>query len=169
MILKIASAAFLGILTGCATIMGGGAAETLMVRSAPDQANVVITDESGVKVFEGKTPTSLPLEKKKSYFSGKKYSVNIKKEDHVEQTIIVDTRLNGWYIGGNLVFGGLIGYLIVDPLTGAIWTLDTDEINVTLATSAKISHNNKSTDGNITVLFYDQVPLHLREKMQPIN
>ncbi len=59
-ILKIASAAFLGMLTGCATIMGQSAAETLNVRSVPDQANVVITDEAGVNVFEGKTPTSLP-------------------------------------------------------------------------------------------------------------
>ena len=25
---------------------------------------------------------------------------------------------------GNLVFGGLIGYIIVDPLTGAMWKLD---------------------------------------------
>lgn len=30
--------------------------------------------------------------------------------------------MNGWYIG-NLLFGGIIGLLIVDPATGAMWTL----------------------------------------------
>jgi len=168
-ILKIASAAFLGMLTGCATIMGQSAAETLNVRSAPDQANIVITDESGIKVFEGKTPTSLPLEKKRGFFRGKKYSVNIKKEGHAEQTVIVDTKVNGWYIGGNLVFGGLLGYLIIDPATGAMWTLDTNEINLTLAASAHNSHNGTPIDGGITLMFVDQVPDHLRGKMQLIN
>ena len=168
-ILKIASAVFLGMLTGCATIMGQSASETLNVRSAPDQANVVITDESGIKVFEGKTPTSLPLEKKKGFFRGKKYSVSIKKDGHVEQTVIVDTKVNGWYIGGNLVFGGLLGYLIIDPATGAMWTLDTNEINLTLAASAHHSHNGNPINGSITFMFLDQVPDHLRGKMQLIN
>lgn len=149
--------------------MGQSAAETLNVRSVPDQANVVITDEAGVNVFEGKTPTSLPLEKKKRFFSGKKYSVSIKKEGHVEQTVIVDTKVNGWYIGGNLVFGGLLGYLIIDPATGAMWTLDKKEINVALAASAKTSHNNKSTDSSIRVMTLEQLPVHLREKMRLIN
>ena len=89
--------------------LGQSAAETLNVRSMPDQASVIITDESGTKVFEGKTPTALPLEKKKGYFSGKKYSVNIKKDGYEERTVAVNTRANGWYIAGNLVFGGLIG------------------------------------------------------------
>jgi hypothetical protein len=46
--------------------------------------------------------------------------------------VTVDTRLNGWYIGGNLVFGGLVGWLIVDPLTGAMWTIDNNDINITM-------------------------------------
>lgn len=167
--MSIVSVATLGILSGCATIMGQSAAETLNVRSIPDQANVEIFDESGIKVFEGKTPTSLPLEKKRAYFRGKKYSVVIKKEGHIEQTITVDTRLNGWYIGGNLVFGGLLGYLIIDPLTGAMYTLETSAIQVTLASSPDLSHQNKSTNENITVMLYEQVPVHLREKMQRIN
>lgn len=65
------------VLIGCATIMGKSAPETLNIRSTPEQARVVIADESGTKIFEGKTPTSLPLEKKKGYFSGKKYTVKI--------------------------------------------------------------------------------------------
>ena len=51
------------VLISCATIMGKSAPGTLNIRSTPDQASVVIADESGTKIFEGKTPTSLPLEK----------------------------------------------------------------------------------------------------------
>jgi uncharacterized protein YceK len=49
------------IISGCATIMGQSAPEALNVRSAPDQANIVITDESGIKIFEGKTDLPLSL------------------------------------------------------------------------------------------------------------
>lgn len=154
------------VLTGCATIMGKSAAETLNVRSAPDQANVVITDESGTKLFEGKTPTSLPLEKKKGYFSGKKYTVNIKKEGYAEHAITVDTKVNGWYIGGNIIFGGLLGWLIIDPATGAMWTLDTNEINVTLDAQKEgaIIKDNKAG-----IVLLEDVPLSLRNKMVRVS
>lgn len=165
-VLMIVTASSLGIITGCATIMGQSAAETLNVRSIPDQANVVITDESGVKVFEGKTPTSLPLEKKKRFFSGKKYSISIKKEGHVEQTVIVDTKVNAWYIGGNLVFGGLLGYLIIDPATGAMWTLDKKEINVAL-NAQKQGAVIDSKKGHIVLL--EDVPLSIRDKMVQVS
>ncbi len=37
-------------------------------------------------------------------------------------TTRLEATLDGWYIG-NIIFGGLIGFLIVDPLTGAMWKL----------------------------------------------
>jgi hypothetical protein len=148
-------------LISCASIIGKSGPETLNVRSTPDQATVVITDESGTKIFEGKTPTSLPLEKKKGYFSGKKYTVTITKEGYTKQTISVNTTVNGWYLGGNFIFGGFIGWLVVDPLTGAMWSLDTKEINVTLtSTQSGIIEPNKA----VIVLLQD-VPLSLRDKM----
>ncbi len=122
-------------------------------------------DESGSQIFKGTTPTVLSLEKKKGYFSGKKYTVTIAKEGYTKQTIPVNTTVNGWYIGGNLIFGGLIGWLIVDPATGAMWSLDTKEINVTLT-----SGQSGTIDPNkaIIVLLQD-VPFSLRDKMVKIS
>ncbi len=120
------------IILSCASIIGKGGPQTLNIRSAPDQCEVSILDEKGTKVFAGQTPTTVALEKKKGYFSGKKYTVKIAKAGCIDKTVTVDTNVNGWYVGGNLIFGGLIGYLIVDPLTGAMWSLDTNEINVTM-------------------------------------
>ena len=154
------------VLAGCATIMGNSAHETLNVRSAPDQATVVILDESGTKIFEGKTPTSLPLEKKKGYFSGKKYSVNIRKEGFAEQNVTVDTKVNGWYVAGNLVFGGVIGWLIVDPATGAMWKLDTNEIDVTL----RGPRQGRTVEPNTArIVLLEDVPPSLRSKMVRVS
>lgn len=146
------------IFSGCATIMGS-TQETLNVRSTPGQAKVVVIDESGAKIFEGRTPTSFPLQKKKGYFSGKTYDVKVSKEGYGEEkTITVDTKLSGWY-AGNILFGGLIGLLVLDPATGAMWTLSTQEIDVDFGNSLKQSMLNHD------VLFLHDIPLALRDKL----
>ena len=40
--------------------------------------------------------------------------------DHLVQ---IQGKLDGWYFG-NLLFGGLIGMVIVDPITGAMYRLE---------------------------------------------
>jgi len=152
-------------LVSCASIMGKGGPETLALRSAPDQATIVITDEGGAKVFEGKTPTTVSLEKKKGYFSGKKYTVKISKLGFADQSVTVDTKANGWYIGGNILFGGLIGWLIVDPATGAMWTLDTNELNVSLEPSQKTS----LMESQMNVVLLEDVPISLRSQMVKVS
>lgn len=151
---------------GCATIIGKGGTETLNINSAPEQADVVIIDEAGNKIFETKTPTSLPLEKKRGYFKGKKYTVKISKAGYAEQIVTVNTRVGGWYIGGNLIFGGLIGWLIVDPLTGAMWTLDTRVINATLEASKQGAMIDPNKAG---IVLLQDVPLSLRDKMVKVT
>lgn len=148
------------LVAGCATIMGKSGPENLSIRSTPEHATVEIFDEQNNKIFEGETPTTVSLEKKKGYFSGKKYTVKIRKSGYAEQTVTVDTKVNGWYIGGNLILGGLIGWLIVDPATEAMWTLDTNEINVTLQ---KAQQGQNSFE--LKVVLLDEVPPHLLNKM----
>ncbi|NCO68699.1 MAG: hypothetical protein COY75_06945 [Nitrospirae bacterium CG_4_10_14_0_8_um_filter_41_23] len=161
-----ASLIIFALAVGYASIIGKSGPETLNIRSAPEQASIVIIDEGASKIFEGKTPTTVSLEKKKGYFRGKKYTVKISKPGYAEQTITVDTRLNGWYLGGNLIFGGLIGWLIVDPVTGAMWTLDTNELNVTL----EASKQSKGTDSyQFGIVLLDDVPQSLRNKMVKVS
>jgi hypothetical protein len=40
-------------------------------------------------------------------------------------TLGLEPTIDGWYFG-NILFGGLIGMLIVDPLTGAMYCLPTE-------------------------------------------
>jgi len=44
-----------------------------------------------------------------------------------KRTIDLECSVNGWYFG-NLFIGGLIGMLIVDPATGAMYRLDRKEV-----------------------------------------
>ncbi|MCX7817111.1 MAG: hypothetical protein N2317_06345 [Syntrophales bacterium] len=149
------------LLVGCATIMGKGVPELLILSSNPSRASVLIKDEQGRTVFEGLTPTSVSLPKKKGYFRGKTYTVTISKEGFADCVIKVDTTPSGWYIAGNLVFGGLIGWLIVDPLTGAMWTLDTEAINADLTESKKTSQ--------LGIALLQDVPEGYRGRLVPLR
>ena len=54
-------------------------------------------------------------------------SFTAEKEGYESQTQVLHTTLNGWYLG-NIIFGGLIGLLLVDPATGAMWSFDTNTL-----------------------------------------
>lgn len=156
----------LSILTGCATIMGKGGPQTVSLNSQPDQAEIVIMDESGNKVFQGKTPTTVSLEKKRGFFAGKRYNVKFSKAGYQDQNVTLDTQPGGWYIGGNLLFGGVIGWLVVDPMTGAMWTLSSDKVNASLTEAdKKVSAN----EADMKVVMLDQVPQTLRDKMVKVS
>jgi len=146
---------------GCASIVSKSN-WPIYVRSTPEQADVTITDvKEGKKIFQGKTPTTVTLSSKQGYFSGKYYTVDITKEGFETRTVQITSPLNGWYIG-NIIFGGLIGILIVDPLTGAMWTLSPKEIDVTL--SKKMAEVPTDQRG-FSVVDIKDVPNHLRDKM----
>ncbi|MBX3640468.1 MAG: hypothetical protein KF888_08135 [Nitrosomonas sp.] len=70
---------------------------------------------------------------------------------------------------GNLVSGGLIGYLIVDPLSGNMYNLSPENIDATLTTSNAALHNNTATDGGIAIMLIEDVPTHLHGKLQLIH
>lgn len=139
------------------------------IASTPSEAEILIVDEAGVQVFAGKTPTSVTLNKSNGhYWGGKSYTVTIRKEGYKDQTIPVTSSANGWYIAGNLVFGGLIGWFIVDPLNGGMYTLSPEQVTSTLE-SKPTAHNNVARDGSIAVMLIEDVPAELRAKMVRVN
>lgn len=157
------------LMSGCATIMGSDT-HSMPITSTPSDALIRISDEKGMAVFEGKTPTTVTLKKSDgSYFGKKTYTVTISKQGFETQTVPVTGSANGWYIGGNIVFGGLIGWLIVDPLNGKMYNLSPETITSSLPDAAKKSHNNTSTDGGITVMLMQDVPVALLGKMKALN
>lgn len=131
----IALCVLLGVfgLSGCATIVGDST-QTVQVNSNPQGAKFEIKDEKGMVITSGTTPQSVVLDKSDgSYFGGKDYQITFSKEGYTPNTLPIKHSANGWYIGGNLLFGGLIGYLLVDPFNGGMYSLKPKEPNVTLA------------------------------------
>jgi hypothetical protein len=107
------------LLAGCATIFNGQT-QTVNVRSAPEGADVTITDSEGANVHAGVTPFTVTLKRGAGYFRSQSYTLTMKKEGFPTREVTISGTMSGWYIG-NLLFGGLIGMLAVDPVTGAMY------------------------------------------------
>jgi hypothetical protein len=108
-------------LSGCASIVDGRTPE-ISINSSPEGAQVTIYDKHGKEITSGKTPMIASLKRSNGYFAGARYRVLFELEGYQKSEAAITPSVNGWYIG-NIFLGGLIGMLIVDPATGAMWTL----------------------------------------------
>lgn len=119
------------LLSGCATIMSHGP-QTLHILSQPDGATCEITDTTEVKsIANATTPYTVSLERGAGYFLKKYYDVTLSKEGFMTEKVTLTPDLNFWYVC-NLFLGGALGALIVDPLTGSMWTFYNKDISVKL-------------------------------------
>jgi hypothetical protein len=107
--------------SGCASIVSKSN-WPVNLNSTPSGASVTIKDKKGIEVAKVVTPSTVYLKSGAGYFKPAYYTFLFEKEGYTSSTVDAKATFNGWYVG-NLVFGGLIGILIVDPLTGAMWTM----------------------------------------------
>lgn len=152
--------AILVFLSGCASIISKSM-YPVTINSHPDEANILVKDERGLQMYKGQTPATLTLAAGEAYFHAKSYTVTFSKPDYEKQTAVIKAGLDGWYIG-NIVFGGLIGVLIVDPLTGAMFSLP-KEFTVTLAKKQDLSLNKD--ERALKIVTIDQIPDNLKSKL----
>lgn len=157
----VAASAFL--LAGCASIFAG-TSQKFDIKSDPHSANIEIRDENDEVVFTGTTPDTVKLKKKQAYFVAKEYEVTIEKSGFKPVVITLRPSAGGWYIVGNAFIGGLIGWVIVDPLTGAMWTYRPKEIDKAL--EHQVSELDEDT---ISVVLLEDVPAERRDEMVRIN
>lgn len=99
----------------------------LAVDSKPEGVHVSITNKSRKEVFSGKTPLVTKLKSGGGFFGKESYTVAMTYNGGETRKVNVECKINGWYFG-NLLFGGLIGMLIVDPATGAMYRLESKDI-----------------------------------------
>lgn len=118
---------------GCASIVSGGP-QAIPINSTPSGAGLQVMDmKTGNVIHEASTPFTVTLPRGAGYFKKAIYKVTVVKEGYEPKEVMIEGRANGWYIAGNLIFGGLIGWLIVDPATGAMWTLQPKDVQTELA------------------------------------
>lgn len=122
--LSVATVALL--ISGCASIVGDSKPK-VGIYSQPTGAKYDVVSSTGRVVVSGVTPGNVILETSRGYFKRESYSVIFHKQGRADTTVPLKSSISGWY-WGNIAFGGIIGMLIVDPLTGAMYTLPEDVV-----------------------------------------
>lgn len=112
--------------SGCATIVSK-TNWPLAIDSKPEGAQVSIINKKGKEVYSGRTPAVTTLRSGSGFFGKESYTVTLTHKGVEKRTINVECKVNGWYFG-NFLLGGLIGLLIVDPATGAMYRLEKKDI-----------------------------------------
>ena len=160
----IAAAAGAVAATGCATIVAKSS-QSITVTSVPPGAAVSISNRAGAAIHSGNTPLTVTLKKGAGYFKPERYVVRVSKEGFQSHELRVDGAVNGWYFG-NIVFGGLIGMLAVDPATGAMYTLRPDAIEATLD-AAKVTR--EPGERSLTVVLVADLSPQTRNQLVKIS
>ena len=137
----------------------------ITINSRPSDAKITITDKKGVTVFSGLTPAMLKLDAGAGFFSKARYQVTFEKDGYVSRTVPVNFKLDGWNFG-NILFGGLIGLLIVDPATGAMYKIDTEFLDETLE---KENGGVSAKANELRILDINDIPAEWKEKLVAIN
>lgn len=120
-------------LSGCASIVSGGTYSVSVKSSVPGVRFTVRDSSTGERKFSGRTPTTVELESSSAFFESAQYIIESKDERFPKISRELGAQLNPWYFGNFLLPGGIVGFLIVDPLSGAMWKLP-EEVYLTTGT-----------------------------------
>lgn len=147
------------------------------ISSNPEGADVTIIDKKGNTIFRGTTPAIARLASSGGYMSGARYDVVLSYPGYISQTVSIKSSVEGWYFG-NILFGGLIGMLIVDPASGAMFKLNVDHI---YATFEEEDSRHKKSDtpfekiikqpvtSSLNILDIKDVPEDMKQYLVKIN
>lgn len=158
MIKNIAKTALLGgilALSGCTSIVSKSDYPTT-IDSDPSGINVTVFSGNQT-IYRGVTPAHLVLKAGNGYFKKAHYKVTFSGKGFPTQSFNITPTIDGWYFG-NLGFGGVIGFLIVDPITGAMYKLN-DTYRFTL---------DKHPQG-VKVYLLKDVPHAWKKHLEPIK
>ena len=122
---------------GCATIVHGNDQE-ISIKSKPSGAKATIYDRYDREVWSSETPCTARLQRGDGFFVKQTYRIVFEKEGYDAKTFQLYSSVDGWYIAGNLFLGGFIGWLVIDPASGAMWRIDPDIVNVSLDKSVAL-------------------------------
>jgi hypothetical protein len=150
------------VLAGCASIVSKSE-YPVAITSNPIGADFVVKRDNGVPVASGVTPATIVLPASEGYFQPAKYTIEYKRKG-VMQSVPLTAKIDGWYFG-NLLFGGvIIGMLIVDPATGAMWRLNDTAV-------ATFQQTADSTSGQraLRIVNIDKVPVKYRGQLLALN
>jgi len=134
----------------------------LSINSTPSDAKISITDKKGREIFSGHTPAAVQLSAGAGFFVKAEYQVKFSSPGYEDKIVPITFSLDGWYFG-NIFFGGLIGMLIVDPATGAMWKIDTRFLN------EKLRQSTTSNVPEMKILDVNEIPENWKGNLVKLN
>ncbi len=149
------------LFTGCASIVGQSVFP-VTINSSPDGASILVKDEYGKEVYAGTTPSTVTLPAGESYFHAKTYYINFSRPGYADQVSVLKADIDGWYFG-NILIGGLIGMLIIDPITGKMWKLPKD-VYANLAQKTAMNRQR-----SLQILSLNDIPEAMRKNLVRVN
>ncbi len=166
-------------LGGCASIISDSDYPVTFNASPEGVSYTVVNAKKDLVMASGMTPDTVVLPADNGFFSRASYVVTFEKENYESVSMPLKAGMDGWYIG-NVILGGLLGILIIDPATGAMWSLD-DRVDVGL-TPAPVTPpvtqpiappvpeaEPDQQVNDLSVLTYDQVPHAYRADLIRLN
>ncbi|MCY3541532.1 MAG: hypothetical protein OXH31_06455 [Gammaproteobacteria bacterium] len=125
------------VLIGLSTLMLNGCASVfseseypVRIDSVPSDMEIVIVDQNDDIVFRGRTPALVNLDAHGGYFVRETFTIELYDSGNVVGRKQINGSIDGWYFVNFFTGPGmLIGFFVIDPLTGAMWSLD-DRVTV---------------------------------------
>lgn len=149
---------------GCATIVHSGPRD-VPVASTPPGAKVSVYDRDNKLVMTNSTPFTAHLDSKYGYFKSQQYRLVFDMPGYYRSEVNLKSSVSGWYFG-NLLFGGIIGMLIVDPLTGAMYNLAPEKIEQSMTRAEAVMIENGT---GVRVVLLEQATEGERQQMVRVN
>lgn len=149
------------LLSSCASIVSKST-YPLSINSSPSNAKVSITDKKGKEIYLGNTPATVKLKAGSGFFSKAEYQVKFSSQGYDDKIVPITFKLDGWYFG-NLLLGGVLGMLIIDPATGAMWKIETEFLNETL------SKSTASIDPEMKIMNINEIPDNWKTHLVRVN
>ena len=146
-------------LTSCATVFNHSV-QPVKITSNPSGLTFRVTNSSNESVGNGVTPGEVQLKTSAGYMRPETYTIEFLRGNKRLGQQNLSASITGWF-AGNILIGGLIGLLIVDPITGAMFTLP-DEVNFTGQTMATLDH---PSSGRLTIASIDQLSAAQRARL----
>lgn len=145
-------------ISSCASIVSDSEYK-VSIKSIPTNTEFMVKDEDDNIVATGITPNVTKLEASNGYFSKANYTVEYINNGKKIQSEITP-EIDGWY-WANIGFGGIIGWFIVDPLTGAMYKLPKQVITDVNSLYVNNVNNSSNFTPNQSLPFNQNINLNV--------
>jgi hypothetical protein len=114
------------------------------IRTIPEKTNVRVTDRKGEEIIMTQSPDTLVLKADNGYFKRAEYLIEVSHDDYQPQKDTLCFVLDGKYFENFLLsFFMPVGFLIVDPISGAMWKPTVEKIIIKLEKNKDVMYPPK--------------------------